>query len=328
MDFRTIVPVQTPDFHLTYADKLMVMGSCFAENLGKQLQECGFKATLNPFGVLYNPASVGTGLQRLWHNRLFRDDELVEYDGMYHSFSHHGSFSGTDRKKTLDHINRSFKKAAVDLRETTCLIITFGTAWVYTLPSTDQVVANCHKLPESGFLRRQLSVDEIELFYMDLLDLLFEARPDLNVLFTVSPIRHMKDGFHENTVSKAILHLAIEGLCESFDRVHYYPAFELLMDDLRDYRYYAEDMVHPSPVTLHYIWENFSDTFFQKPTKEIVHQVQQIRKAMLHRQLHPDNEFYKSFAKKNIASIEILAANVPELDLSEERAFFERILSN
>jgi len=328
MDFRTIVPVQTSDFHLTHADKLMILGSCFAENIGKQLQESGFMTTVNPFGVLYNPASVGMDLQRLLQNQSFRDEELVEYEGLYHSFSHHSLFSGTDRKKTLENINRSFDNAETALREASCLIITFGTAWVYALPSTDQIVANCHKLPEDRFLRRRLSVDEIEYFYTDLLEMLFEANPDLNVLFTVSPIRHMKDGFHENTISKATLHLAIEGLCESFDRAHYYPAFELLMDDLRDYRYYAEDMVHPSPAAQRYIWEHFSDTFFQKSTKEIVRQVQQVHKAMQHKPFHPEDEAYKGFAKKNIANIEILSVTAPELDLSEERAFFEHILSN
>lgn len=328
MDFRTIVPVQKSDFYLTHTDKLMVIGSCFAENIGKQLEESGFRTTTNPFGVLYNPASIGMDIQRLWLNQPFRDEELVEYEGLYHSFSHHSSFSGTDRKKTLENINRSFGKASTDLHEATCLILTFGTAWVYTLPSTDQIVANCHKLPEDRFLRRRLSVDEIEYFYTDLLEMLFDEKPDLKVLFTVSPIRHLKDGFHENTVSKATLHLSIEGLCESFDKVRYYPAYELLMDDLRDYRYYSEDMAHPSPLALRYVWEHFSDTFFQMSTREVARQVQQIHKAMLHRPFYPKDEAYKNFAKKNIANIEILTTNAPELDLSKERAFFEHILSN
>src|SRR5665647_100155 len=134
MEFRTNVPVQISDLQITHADKLMVLGSCFAENIGVQLKESGFQVALNPFGVLYNPASVGMALQRLWMNQSFRDEELVEYEGLYHSFSHHGSFSGSDRKQTLDRINASFNQAALDLRDVNCLIITFGTAWVYTLP--------------------------------------------------------------------------------------------------------------------------------------------------------------------------------------------------
>jgi len=326
MDFRTIVPVQTSDFHLSHADKVVILGSCFAENIGNHLQESGFRVTLNPFGVLYNPASVGMAIQRLWVNQSFREEELVEHEGLFHSFSHHGSFSGVDRNTTLVKINDSFNQAVSSLKDATCLMITFGTAWVYSLPSTDQIVANCHKLPEDSFLRRRLTVEEIEYFYTDLLEILFEAKPDLKVLFTVSPIRHWKDGVHENTLSKSTLHMAIEGLCESFENVHYFPAYELMMDDLRDYRFYADDMLHPSVVAQRYIWDYFSDTSFSKNTKEVVRQMQQVRKAMLHKPFHPEEEAYKRFAKKNIAAIELLAVNAPDLDLKKERAFFERIL--
>jgi len=327
MEFRTAIPVQTTDFHLSHSDKVMILGSCFAENIGLQLKESGFRVTLNPFGVLYNPASVGMALHRLWQNQPFRMDELVEHDGFYHSFSHHSSFSGTDPVQTLEKINESFDRAVLDLQETDVLIITFGTSWVYTLPSTDQIVANCHKMPEENFLRRRLSVNEIDYFYMELLEVLFQAKPDLKVLFTVSPIRHMKDGFHENTLSKSTLHLAIEGLSESFENIYYFPAYELLMDDLRDYRFYAEDMVHPSVTAQRYIWDHFSDTCFTKATKEVVRQVQQVRKAMEHKPFHPEDEAYKRFAKKNIATIELLSATAPELDLSDERAFFEKIIN-
>jgi len=326
MEFRTAIPVQISDFHLAHTDRMMILGSCFAENIGLLLRESGFRVSLNPFGVLYNPASVGTALHRLWQDQTFREEELVEHDGFYHSFSHHSSFSGTDPKSTLEKINKAFNQAVVDLKDATCLIITFGTSWVYTLPSTDQIVANCHKMPEENFLRRRLTVHEIEYFYIELLEMLFQKKPDLKVLFTVSPIRHLKDGVHENTLSKATLHLAIEDLCESFDHVFYFPAYELLMDDLRDYRFYAEDMVHPSAIAQRYIWDYFSDTCFTKSTKEIVHQVQQIRKAMEHKPFHPEDEAYKRFAKKNIAILELLAAKAPEIDLNEERSFFEQIL--
>ena len=326
MDFRTTLPVQTLDFHLTHADKVMILGSCFAENIGLLLKESGFQVSLNPFGVLYNPASVGMALHRLWQNQPFREEELVEHDGLFHSFSHHGSFSGTDPKSTIEKINTSFKQAVVELQNISCLMITFGTSWVYTLPSTDQIVANCHKLPEDNFLRRRLTVNEIEYFFIELLEMLFQAKPDLKVIFTVSPIRHMKDGAHENTLSKSTLHLAIDGLKESFENVYYFPAYEFMMDDLRDYRFYAEDMLHPSTVAQRYIWDHFSDTCFSKQTKEIVRQVQQIRKAMEHKPFRPDDEAYRRFAKKYIATIELLSVNAPELNLSEERAFFEKIL--
>jgi hypothetical protein len=326
MDFRTTVPVQNASSPLSHADGVMVLGSCFAENIGVRLQESGFRVSLNPFGVLYNPASVGMALQRLWENQPFRSEELVEYEGYFHSFSHHGSFSGTDCEATLDGINKSFAQAVDDLQNTTCLIITFGTSWVYALPSTDQIVANCHKLPEDRFLRRRLTAAEIEYFYIELLEILFEAKPNLKVIFTVSPIRHWKDGVHENTVSKSVLHMAIDELCEGFENVFYYPAYELMMDDLRDYRFYADDMLHPSTMAQRYIWDHFSETYFTKSTRETIRQVQQIRKAMNHKPFHPGDEAHKRFAMKNIAAIEVLAHSAPELNLNEEKAFFEQIL--
>lgn len=326
MEFRTSIPPKHLSITLSHADQILVLGSCFAENIGTRLKESGFKTTVNPFGVLYNPASVGMALQRLWSNEPFQLEELVEQEGWYHSFSHHGSFSGTDPNRTLDAINSAFADAVQNLKEATCLILTFGTSWIYALPSTDQIVANCHKFPESYFERRRLTVDEIVLYYEELLETFFQVNPNLKVLFTVSPIRHWKDGAHENTLSKSTLHLAIEELCEDFPQVEYYPAYELLMDDLRDYRFYAEDMLHPSAVAQNYVWEHFSDSCFSKATKEAVHQIRQIRKAMLHKPFHPDSEAYIRFAKKNIAAIELLLLATPELDLSEERLFFESIL--
>lgn len=326
MEFRTLVPVKQMPFGLSHSDKLMVLGSCFAENTGLRMQETGFRISVNPFGVLYNPASVGMALFRLMADQPFLDEELVEYDGYFHSFSHHGSFSGTDRKSTLEGINQSFDKAVADLRDATCLMITFGTAWVYALPSTDQIVANCHKLPEDRFIRRRLSTDEIVYFYTELLEKLFERKPDLKVVFTVSPIRHLKDGVHENTLSKSTLHLAIDDLCDCFENVTYFPAYELVMDDLRDYRFYAEDMLHPSVIAQRYVWDHFSESFFSKSTRETLRQVQQIRKAMQHKPFHPGDEAHIRFAKKNIATIEMLRTAVPELELADEFAFFARII--
>lgn len=327
MEFRTTVPLRPSAIQLNHNDRFVVIGSCFAEYTGLRLQESGFQVSLNPFGVLYNPASVGMALQRMLVNQPFFEEELVEYEGLYHSFSHHGSFSGSDKQQTLDRINQSFDEAVRQLENATCLLITFGTAWVYALPSTDQIVANCHKLPEDNFIRRRLTVDEIVLYYTELLEPLMEARPDLRIIFTVSPIRHWKDGVHDNTLSKSILHLAIDELIACFDNIEYFPAYELLMDDLRDYRFYAEDMLHPSPVAQKYIWEAFSEIHFSKPVREIIRQVHQIRKAMQHRPFHPGDEAHIRFAKKNIAAIEMLQATVPELNLTEEKAHFVRILS-
>lgn len=325
MDFRTKIPSVNPGFNLSFNDRIMVVGSCFAENIGARLDGNGFNVLTNPFGILYNPASIHSSLKRLASASPFLVSDLVEYDGLYHSFNHHGSFSNTDEMTTLGLINSSFEKAVSHFKKNKILILTFGTAWVYALTENGKIVANCHKFPSSRFNRFRLSVDSINEDYMELFSFLKKNIPDLKIILTVSPIRHLKDGVHENTISKSILHLAAEELCKKVENVFYYPSYEIMIDDLRDYRFYDTDMLHPSQLAKDYIWEHFSETFLTKPTREIAKQVHQIRKAMNHRPLRENDDAYIRFAKKNIASIEMLKISVPELDLSDELIFFENI---
>ncbi len=323
--FRTIVPIK-PGINLNHSDRILALGSCFADNMSALLAQSGFRVEQNPFGVLYNPMSVVKALEILWYKIPFREEDLFEYQGLYASFMHHSSFSSPDRDEVLSHIRKNNERAAAFLQETTCLMLTFGTSWVYSLAETGKIVANCHKLPEDLFVRRRLDVAEIVDYYSAFLETLFQAKPDLKVIMTVSPIRHFKDGAHENTLSKAVLHLAIEELMLHFPQVQYFPAYELLCDDLRDYRFYTEDMLHPSETAVKYIWEAFSQFAFDKSTRELMHQVQQLHKAMQHRPQRPDDEAYKRFAQKNLASIAVLEASQPGLDLSGERAFFQSVL--
>ncbi len=326
MDFRTAIPVKQA-FSLNHADRIVSFGSCFADLISGLLEENGFRVTSNPFGVLYNPMSVVKSMERLRYGINFKEDELFEYEGIWGSFAHHTSFSGPDRQAVLEHIRSSFDEAAEAFRSATCLMLTFGTSWVYALSETGKIVANCHKLPDYHFTRRRLDVAEIVEYYTEFFLQLFQERPDLKVLLTVSPIRHFKDGAHENTLSKSVLHLAIDELCLRFDRLVYFPSYELMMDDLRDYRFYAEDMLHPSDTAVQYIWERFQDFAFDKPTRELSAQVLQIRRAMAHRPQHPEREDYFRFAQKNLAAVDLLAARHPEIDLSRERSFFSQILS-
>lgn len=326
MDFRTNITPETAPFSLTFADKLLVMGSCFAETMGQRLRESGFNSIQNPFGVVYNPASIVRSLIRLMRNEPFRAEELVLYDGLYHSFSHHGSFSGSNLEVVLEHINAAYWQAVSALKETNRLILTLGTSWVYTVKGSDEIVANCHKFPAGHFTHRRLSVEDIIDEFTYAFDWLFQLNPELRIVLTVSPIRHQKDGFHANNISKSILLLAVDELVACFPNVFYYPSYELMMDDLRDYRFYADDMLHPSPLASAYIWDHFLESFFSKQTREMAKQVQQIRKAMEHRPFHPDETAYKRFAQKNLAAIEGLILSEPALNLREEKAFFERII--
>ena len=324
-NFRTIIPIKK-EFHLSHADDIVSMGSCFADRIGNLLKQSGFYVEQNPFGVLYNPMSVVKALELLWYDIPFKEDDLFEYQGLYSSFMHHTSFSGSDKDAVLQRIRSVNHRASEALHDATCLMITFGTSWVYALAETGKIVANCHKLPDYHFVRRRLEVDEIVDYYTSFFETVFQEKPDLKVLMTVSPIRHFKDGAHENTLSKAVLHLAIDELGLRFPQIVYFPAYELLCDDLRDYRFYDEDMLHPNAVAVKYIWDAFSQFAFDKGTKDLIMQLQNIHKAMQHRPLHPDDETYVRFAQKNLAAIAVLQAQHPEIDLSQEQDFFKRIL--
>ncbi|MBQ9202011.1 MAG: GSCFA domain-containing protein [Bacteroidales bacterium] len=325
-DFRTLVTV-SPMISLTHADRIVTFGSCFADRLGNLLDQSGFSVEQNPFGVLYNPMSVVKGMERLWYGLSFTEEDLFEYQGYYGTFMHHSSFSGTDRAQVLDNIQRRARQASLALHGATCLVLTFGTAWVYALAETGRVVANCHKMPDYLFVRRRLDTAEIVEYYAEFLGQVFEEKPDLKVIMTVSPIRYLKDGAHENTLSKSVLHLAVEELCLRFPQLVYFPAYELLTDDLRDYRFYDDDLIHPSQAAVRYIWSHFGNFAFDKTTREIIQQLEQIHKAMEHRPFHPGDEAYLRFAQKNLAALSLLQHRCPELDLKKETAFFTAILT-
>ena len=261
MILTTTIDIPKGPFGFGYEEPIMLMGSCFAENIGERLSDNQFKTDLNPFGTLYNPASVASALKRLLHPVPFTTTDLFQQDGVYHSFAHHSRFSSTSEADCLEQINNRLNDSATFLTKASRLIITFGTAYVYQLKSSGEVVTNCHKLPEKLFERSMLSVETITEEWQILLQQLWQHNPLLKVLFTVSPIRHWKDGAHGNQLSKATLLLAIDQLQQRFPKqIHYFPAYELMMDELRDYRFYADDMLHPSPLATDYIWERFKES--------------------------------------------------------------------
>ena len=227
-----------------------MVGSCFSDEIGGQMQQRYLNVTCNPFGTLYNPLSIAQALT------MTEMPELIEHDGLWHAMSHHGSFSRADKTAAEQAIRGSIETLQQALREATVIIVTFGTAWVYE--QAGRVVGNCHKLPESNFTRRRLTVEEIVAAWQPLLELYKDKR----WLFTVSPIRHIKDGLHENQLSKATLLQAVEQL-----KAVYFPSYEILLDELRDYRFYADDLVHPSSMAVNYIWERFVDTYCTPQTK-------------------------------------------------------------
>lgn len=298
MKFRTEITAVPADFGITHSDKIAMLGSCFVENISSQLANAGFQIDVNPFGIVYNPLSLSNNLNQLLDDKRFTAHDLFRDKEIYHSFFHHSRFSGTNKEEVLATINSRLAESSAFLRKANLLIITFGTAFVYRLQSTGEVVSNCHKLPANRFSYKSLTVAEIVAEWTNLISKLQEAIPEIKILFTVSPIRHWKDGAHGNQLSKATLLLAVDELIKICPNCFYFPAYEILLDDLRDYRFYAEDMLHPSPQAVDYIREKFSETYFSKETMGKIREYERIQQALNHRPFHPESEEHKAFRKK------------------------------
>ena len=296
--FRTPIEIPSSPFRISYSDHIMTLGSCFAENMGKKMSEVYFEIDVNPFGVLYNPVSIRNSIELLLQNKPFTTEDIFEDHSLWLSLSHSSLFSDSSQEGCLNKINARLVPAGELLRKTDFLLITFGTAWVFEEKKSGRVVSNCHKLPASRFVRRRLTVEEIMSDFSELLLKLHTQLPNLGIIFSVSPIRHWKDGAHENTLSKSILHLAIDALQKQFNNVHYFPAYEIQLDELRDYRFYAADMQHPSEVAADYIWERFCDTYFSADTLVIKKRLEQLSADLAHRPLHPDSIEYNNFLDK------------------------------
>ena len=319
MELITKVEYDKAPFKISHLSKSLLLGSCFAENIGCLMRENKFDCDVNPFGILYNPLSVSKALDDIIACKHYGPDDLFFHQECYHSYMHHGSFSATNREMVLDTINTRLSKASQRLAQTEVLIITFGTAWVYYLQSTREVVSNCHKMPAKTFVREKLTVNDIVETYSSLIAKLQQCSPNLRLLFTVSPIRHVKDGLHENQLSKATLLLAVDELTRRFpEQVSYFPAYEIVMDELRDYRFYADDMVHPSALAIQYIWERFCELYFSADTLQLMKECSNLARALAHRPLKPDSTEYKRFLGQIVLKIEQLNEKYPYLDLKKE----------
>ena len=310
MNLRTTFPIDSSKEKISYNSPVMFIGSCFASEIGSKMEEGKMKVLINPAGAVYNPVSVANTLNLIVENRIFTGQDLHLYKGKNLSFSHYTDFSSNDPVKTLDKINSSTSKAHEFLKHSRFLFITFGTARIYRFNENNQIVSNCHKLPSSLFSRELLSVGDINASWEILLSELHSFNNNLKVIFTVSPVRHWKDGPHGNNVSKSILFLAIEELLNHEEVGGYFPAYELLMDDLRDYRYYAEDMLHPSPTAVDYIWEAFSECYFNTDTMALWKEIQGISKAVNHRLLSDSAEGKKEFADNMLKKISMIQEKI------------------
>lgn len=329
MPFFTEINITEFPSKLDYSKSMMLMGSCFTENIGQKLLDLKFKVDMNPFGILYNPESIANGLKILLEKRIFTEKDLFNDHGLWNSFYHHSRFSDIDRDEALRKINERITNSNEFLKSADFLIITYGTAWVYELKETGKIVSNCHKIPASEFKRFRLGVYEITETYRELLEHIWRINPGLKVIFTVSPIRHWKDGAVENQLSKATLLLAIDQLIRGFgDQVcAYFPSYEIVMDELRDYRFYAEDMLHLSPVATDYIFDRFSKAMVSAESIEVSGQVSKVTKAIQHRPFNPRSVEYEKFLRSNLNEISRLESRFSFLDLSKEKEHFNKELT-
>ena len=314
------LPASPP--RLAYGQVGLSFGSCFSERIGSRLERGGLSLLVNPFGIQYNPLSIASGLRRLLQCRLFTTSELVEHGGLYHSFAHHGRFSQTDPAQMLEEINGGLQHAASLLPRTDYLLLTWGTAYVYRLADprlgeVGEVVSNCHKFPEKSFARSRVSVDELLAVWCPLLEDLFARSPNLRVIQTVSPVRHLRDGAHGNAVSKSTLLLFAEALTEYYpDRVHYFPAYEIVLDELRDYRFYGDNLTHPSALAQQIIWERFLGWAVDPATQAGMKEVHALERELTHRPLHASGEAHLSRLARLRAKLQDLQARYPHAQLN------------
>jgi hypothetical protein len=323
--FRTIVDIPKTDKLISYSSNIMFIGSCFTEEIGGRLKKYLFNVDVNPFGILYNPLSVAKSLEILLSGKEFTQADLHKRGDVWFSFYHHSKFSSTDLQHTLANINSRLHTARKMLENLDFLFITFGTSWVYRFLSTGEVVSNCHKLPQKLFERQMLESDEIVEVYSELLTELWKRLPQLTVVFTISPIRHWKDGAVGNQYSKSTLIVAVQKLVGRFDKLQYFPSYEIVMDELRDYRFYAKDMIHLSEAAVDYIWLRFGQVYFSESTLEAIKQVEKLLKAMEHRPRFVESEEYKMFVNNTLEKIMLLKKFYPQIRIEELETYFKNL---
>ena len=322
MELRTTFPIEPSAVKITYNDHVMFIGSCFASSIGSQMEMGHMPVMINPAGAVFNPVSVCNTLDTITKEKEFLIDDLHFYDGTWLSFYHYTDFSSDDPSMVLEKINRRSKDAFDFLKQARFLFVTLGTARVYKLKKSGLIVSNCHKIPSGQFESKLLTVQEIVTLWTAQLDKLHSLFPQLQVVFTISPVRHWKDGAHGNQVSKSVLFVAVEELLKHKMVPRYFPAYELVMDDLRDYRFYNDDMLHPSTSAINYIWEAFAGCYFDRNTRNNWKEVAKITKAFNHR-FNTDSDSKRNFfAERILKQISDIKVKVPNIDLSREEEYF------
>lgn len=319
MKFRTEVEIPKYPFSIGFNSPSLFIGSCFTENIGAIMRENKMPALVNPFGVVYNPLSIHKSLESILENKQYELDNIHFSKGLWYNYDFHTRFSNPNKEECLSNMNSAIGYAHLFLNKLQNLIVTFGTARLYRLKQTNSVVANCHKIPAKEFEHQIMSVEEIVEIWSALIEKLLKRNINLKIIFTVSPIRHWKDGAEGNQLSKATLIVAVHKLIAKYpNNAFYFPSYEIMMDDLRDYRFYDDDMLHPSSKAIEYIWGKFESAFLDKESKELLAKIHRIKQAVGHRPFNPNTSEHQKFINQTIASINEIKSKYSLINFDEE----------
>ena len=315
MEFRTTIHPREGEHFMRHSDKMMLMGSCFSDSIGARLKDAMVDVVVNPFGTIFNPLSIASSVHKLIDGKTIAGIDLFLSNGVWNSYDFHSRFSMANKDAALQRMNDSIATAHEHLKQCQTLVLTLGTAVVYRRRDTGEVVNNCHKVPQHEFTRRLASVDEITDALTSMLTHLHEFNPELRVLFTVSPIRHIADGLEMNSLSKAVLRVAINNVVRANKEwVGYFPAYEIVIDDLRDYRFYNADMVHPSEVATEYIWQTFQATYFDDRSTQAIARCERVSKRLKHRPMSNNPDVVARFNADTQAVIANLKKEYPYIN--------------
>ena len=317
MKLQTQIPLTTilDNHQVSYDSKTLLLGSCFVENMGDKLSYYNFRTCLNPFGILFNPHAIEIVLKKVVDENAFTENDIFFYQERWHCFYVHSSCSKTSKEEMLLGLNDALSVTRKFLKEATHTIITLGTAWVYRNLESNERVANCHKVPQKHFLKELLSIAEIEQSIQRIQALLRSVNPKLTLLYTVSPVRHIKDGFVENQRSKAHLLAALHAVLDkNKDNTYYFPSYELMMDELRDYRFYAPDMIHPNTIAIDYLWEKFIKVWISENCMDSMKKVSDIKRGLQHRPFNTASEQHKTFLTSLEQKITYLKEKYPYMN--------------
>lgn len=316
MQFRTQIPISKINNPIDYNSKILSIGSCFAENMAEKFDYFKFQNETNPFGIIFNPVSIEKLFNRISKQEWYEEKDVFFFNELWHSYEVHSDLSNSDRQELLETLNKAISEIHKQIKEATHIIITFGTSWIYRNLEKDEIVANCHKVPQKQFSKELLSAGTIQKSIQNTIDLIQTLNPNINFIFTISPVRHIKDGFVENQLSKSHLFTGLHTVLKTErlkQNIEYFASYEIMMDELRDYRFYAEDMLHPNQIAIDYIWKLFSENNISENDFSIMKEVDEIQKSLRHRTFNPDSEQHKKFLAKLNQKIDALAGKLPHI---------------